>query len=97
MREWAVLILLSRYFFMPLSSVYSFQKSAGVIAHMFRAVAMVISLAAYSSSGLCYIVTSVHRRTQVPLTHGNLKVAMFLLKELAFLKKNFKCTFILCV
>lgn len=35
-------------FFMPLSSIYSFQKSAGVTARMFRAVAMVTSLAAHT-------------------------------------------------
>lgn len=62
---------------MPLSSIYSFQNSAGVTAHMFRAVAKVTSLSHTHTvllRGGHGLVGSVHKRAS--LVHWtNLQIA----------------------
>lgn len=72
-------------FLMPLSSICSFQKSAGVTAHMLRTVAITTSLAAHTVllEGLGAACASVHRRTHIPLTCEDQPVAVFLLKASA--------------
>lgn len=74
------------FILMPLSSICSFQKSAGVTAHMLRTVAITTSLAAHTVllEGLGAACSICYRRTHIPLTWEDLSVAMFL-KASAFL------------